>query len=110
MPKFTVSCVKKNDLLEISKDLIDKISELAGVPRNAITLELNQVLNTPIFDGEIKEPHPVVDVYWFDRPQEVQDACAEYITNKLFDLGYTHVSILFHPIPKTHWYSNGKHF
>ena len=110
MPKFTVSCVKKNDLIEISTDLIDKISEIASVPRKAITLELNQVINTAIFDGEVIEPHPTVDVYWFERPQEIKDACAEYITKQLFDLGYTHVTIIFHPISKADWFSNGKHF
>ena len=58
MPKLIVSYLKKNDLLKISTDLIDQISQIASVPRNAITLELNQVINTTIFDGEVVAPPP----------------------------------------------------
>lgn len=110
MPKLTLSSVKKSEVLEISKDLIDNLAAIASVPRNAITLEFNETENTVIFDGEVVPSHPTVNVYWFERPQDIQDALAEYINKKLFEIGYDHVTVIFTGIPKTHWYSNGKHF
>lgn len=52
----------------------------------------------------------MVDVFWFDRGQEIQDKAAKIITKHINSIGYKSVDVIFHPLDKMKYYENGEHF
>lgn len=107
MPHFVFTGVKKNDLLVISKDITTDLSSIINLPRRSIVINLNETTN--ICEGEISDPPTTVDIYWFDRPQEIQDECAKSINTYLANLGYSDIEIMFHTIQPAKCYFNGQH-
>ncbi len=62
--------------------------------------------------GEVEAGFPFVELVWFERPQELQDAAAALITRHLKAvLGeQTYVVVQVLPIVKSGYYSNGQHY
>lgn len=52
----------------------------------------------------------MVDVSWFDRGQEVQDAAANIITKYINSIGYKNVDVIFHCLEKNRYYEDGENF
>ena len=107
MPQLTFTGIKEKDLLLINKDLTDELSNITGTGRDIFTFRLDE--SKYMFDGELVEPYAVVNIYWFERPQEMQDACAMAITNYLTDAGYPDVEVIFHALYPDKYYVEGKH-
>ena len=61
------------------------------------------------FSGEIKH-WPVVQVWWFARPQEVQDAVAKLLNDYFVSLGYPGSQISFHIFEYESYYEEGNNF
>ncbi len=62
-------------------------------------------------DGEIVDGDPMIEVLWFDRGRDTQDAAAKAIT----EIAKRHTSsefiaVVFTALPKTAYYENGTHF
>ncbi|MGL4821394.1 MAG: DUF1904 family protein, partial [Bacilli bacterium] len=64
---------------------------------------------TFIYDGEVVTPPTVIDVYWFDRGQSIQNQAAEAIT-KHFGGNRDCLDVVFHALKENCYYENGKHF
>lgn len=108
MPILTLRAVKEEEVLKISKELIDELEALLNCPRDYFTIELRN--STFIKDGKVCEGYPIVDVSWFDRGQELQDKAAEIITKHIKSFGYETVDVIFHKLIEEAYYENGKHF
>lgn len=107
MPQLNFLGVKKKDLLVISKDLVDDLAVIATVSRDSILLNVNET--DVVFDGELIIPPASVDVYWFDRPQEIQDKFAKALTKHIISIGYPDILIMFHTIIPEKMYTKGEH-
>lgn len=61
--------------------------------------------------GTFTSADPFVEVLWFERGQEVQDASALRITELVQEQTKAdYVSVVFTALPKSTYYENGKHF
>lgn len=108
MPILKLKAIDVKSTCGISKQLIDELQELIKCPREYFSLEVVQC--DYILDGEIVSGLPVVEVYWFDRGQEVQDKAAETITKYIHSAGYTNVDVIFFALKESRYYENGVHF
>lgn len=108
MPILTFRAVKQDEIIKISKELIDELEQLLNCPRDYFTIELRN--STFIKDGKLCSGYPIVDVAWFDRGQELQDEVAKIINKHIKEFGYETVDIIFHKLNEEAYYENGKHF
>lgn len=108
MPFLRFKAVDQQVLLSISKPMVDELVEIVGSPRDYFSLE--HINATFIADGELAKPTPVVEIAWFSRPQEVQDAVAKCVTRHLSNAGYATVDIYFVKLKRERYYENGEHF
>lgn len=100
--------MSKDKITGFSKALVDELTEVIQCPRDYFTLEL--VETTYIFDGEEVQGYPFIEVFWFDRGQNVQDKTAEIITKYVQQAGYPDSDISFTVFKENCYYENGKHF
>lgn len=107
MPMLKFKGIKKDEVIRESKNIIDELVEIIGCPRDYFTIELNE--NVFIMDGEEVEPSPMIDIYWFDRGQDVQDKVARAIT-KTFKGNRECLEVVFYNLDEKCYYENGEHY
>lgn len=108
MPALKLKSIDAKKALTISKELIDELQELIQCPRDYFSIEAVQ--SKFIMDGKFVGGPPTVDVFWFDRGQEVQDKVAEIITRHINSIGYKSIDVIFYNLEEKRYYENGKHF
>lgn len=108
MPILKLNAIEVNSACQISKALIDELQALLQCPREYFSLEI--IRSEFVKDGEIVSGSPVVEVYWFDRGQVVQDQAAKIITKHIHAVGYNTVDVIFIALQENKYYENGKHF
>ena len=108
MPALKLKSIDENKVLSISKQLIDELQELIQCPRDYFSIELVQ--SKFIMDNKFVEGPQMVDVFWFDRGQEVQDKAVKIITKYINSIGYKSVDVIFHTLEENKYYENGEHF
>lgn len=108
MPMLKFRAIETEDVITISKKLIDELQELIQCPRDYFSLSVDR--SVYIKDGEIVKGDPVVEVSWFDRGQEVQDKAAKIITKYVNSVEYPNVDVIFFVLDESKYYENGEHF
>lgn len=109
MPHLRFRGMKKEEVLEISSQLLDKLSLVIDCPKDHFTLEY--IPSLYIFDGkESAENSPFVEMFWFNRSEEVKTTVANIITDMLSKYGYSYIAIYFTDLKKENYFENGQHF
>lgn len=108
MPALKLKAIDAKKALTISKVLIDELQELIQCPRDYFSIEVTQ--SKFIMDGKFVGGPQTVDVFWFDRGQDVQDKVAKIITKHINSIGYKSVDVVFHTLEEKKYYENGEHF
>jgi hypothetical protein len=110
MPHLRFRAVSIDTLQQISTPLLADLCTLTGGKPEFVTLE--RVESSWVRGGAVEAGFPVVELVWFERPQELQDAAAALITRHLKAvLGeQTYVVVQVLPIVKSHYYSDGQHY
>jgi hypothetical protein len=108
MPQLKMRGMEVNDVCMISGAMVQEMQELLECPKSYFTLEC--INSTFIMDGEIVKPCPTIEIAWFDRGQEVQDAMAKIITKHINSIGHKDVDVIFSILEETKYYENGEHF
>lgn len=108
MPALRLKAIDAQKAFKISKELIDELQELIKCPRDYFSIEVAQ--STYIMDGAFVVGPSMVDVFWFDRGQEIQDKAAKIITKYIHSIGYENVDVIFHELVASKYYENGEHF
>lgn len=108
MPALRLKSIDAKRALLISKELIDELQELIQCPRDYFSIEVTQ--SKYIMDGKFVGGPQMVEVFWFDRGQEVQDKAAKIITKHINSIGYKSVDVIFHALDAKKYYENGEHF
>lgn len=109
MPHIRTRSLNEEQVGTLSRDLPPLLAPLLSTSVDNFTFEL---IGTKFFkDGLPSEGDPMVEVFWFDRGQQVQDQCALAITEcvKLM-LPSEFIAVVFIALPKSSYYENGKHF
>ena len=78
MPHLRFRAVSVDTLQQISTPLLADLCALTGGKPEFVTLEC--VDSIQVRNGEREAGFPFVELVWFERPQEVQDAAAALIT------------------------------
>jgi len=105
MPFLRFRAMDAQKVATQSKPLVDELSELLETPAEYFTLEV--VASTFIKDGAITNGFPVVEITWFDRGAEKQQATANIITKHVAKMGYPEVDTVFMLIERSKYYENG---
>ena len=112
MPHLRITGLDQAQVQTISTSLVDDLAPLAQCPRDHFTLELFPVQF--IFDGQLgANQYPMVDVFWFDRGQAVQDQIASVITaavRQVMEDKTLDICVRFTPVNPANYYENGEHF
>lgn len=108
MPQIIVKGVNENEVKQLSMDCSAKLGKICDCPSDWFVFDYIQ---SRFFDesGEIKH-WPVVQVWWFSRPQNVQDEIATCLNEYLKKLGYPGSQISFHIFEEKAYYEEGEHF
>lgn len=92
MPRIVTRGIKKEDLKELSTELLENIEKIIERPKAAFTLEALE--STAYFDGqEINQVY--IEVSWKSRPTEVCKEVAESIASLVKTKGYTKIFVYF---------------
>lgn len=108
MPQIKFKGFQKEEIAKISQIVTKEMAQIMDTPEDWFQIEFDP---TVVFlNGEEVKGDPTVQVWWFERGQEVQDKAAKELDNIVKKLGY-HISVIsFHHYPKTSYYENGEHF
>ena len=110
MPHLRFRGIERDPVARLSGSLIQKLSALTGAPAAHFTIE--RVPTEFIIAGETVAGYPFVELMWFDRGQEVQDAAARLITQAVkAELGADQdVAVVVLPLTRSAYYDNGQHY
>lgn len=93
MPQIIVKGLSDQQMLAVSTPLLDRLAQTIGCPADWLILEQNHA--TFYGRGEKTEGFPIVEVQWYDRTPEIQEATAQVIHEELRKLGFTTVQVIF---------------
>lgn len=108
MPQFLFRNIEAETVRRLSTEMTDALERILACPRDYITLEC--LTTTSVRDGAFVAGEAMVQVFWFDRGQTVQDQVARAVNEPLAAEGYQPLDIVFFPLAKTAYYENGQHF
>lgn len=110
MPFLRFHFVEAVQLAEVSREMTDRLVKTIGCPRDHIVLEV--IHSDYIVDGEIKGGNnwPFVEVDYFERPREIQDAVALIVSESLKEAGYPDCDVYFRYLSAENYYENGKSY
>lgn len=110
MPHLRFRAVEPHIVEILSKPLIDQLQPYMDCPREDFTFEY--VETTFFHEGSRSQAYPFVEVLWFDRGQDKQDAVARLITVQLREaLGEdVDVAVIFTALAPHAYYDNGEHY
>ena len=110
MPFLRFHFVEAIRLAKVSRKMTDSLVEAMGCPRDHIVLEI--IHSDYIEDGEIKRGNnwPFVEVEYFERPRETQDAVACIVSEFLREAGYPDADVYFRYLSAENYYENGKSY
>jgi hypothetical protein len=109
MPHIRMRAISAEHVATLSSSLVPDLAQIIQTPVDNFTFEL---IETRFFEkGSLTKAYPFVEVLWFARSQEVQDACARLITDKVKALvPENDVAVVFTVVNATAYYENGSHF
>lgn len=109
MPHLRIRGMKKDEVIDISSNLLDKISTTINCPKDHITLEY--IPSIYILDGvEGQGNYPFVEMLWFERNDEAMKLVANIITDLIKVYKYNDVAVYFTNLKKDQYFENGEHF
>ena len=108
MPQIIVKGISQQEAKSLAMDTAAKLGQIVECPADWFVFDWQE---SKFFDesGEIKH-WPVVQVWWFSRPQQVQDAVAKTLNDYFVGLGYPGSQISFHIFEYAAYYEEGNNF
>ncbi len=103
MPNIIVKNINQETVEGFADELIGRLAEITESAPDNFTIELSQNIS-------ITPDYCFVDVYWFNRPLEMQDKVAHCITEMLLGNGVVEFDLCFHELKERKYYYNGKHY
>ncbi|PSW59760.1 DUF1904 domain-containing protein [Photobacterium kishitanii] len=111
MPHLRFRAIAFDTVKQLSTKLVDDLQPLMACPREDFTVE--HIPASFIFDGEVSDAYPFVEVFWFDRGQQTQDLVADTITaivRSAVEDPQQDVAVIFSALTPSAYYDNGKHY
>ncbi|MES9682685.1 hypothetical protein CN514_21265 [Bacillus sp. AFS001701] len=108
MPQLLIKGISTDDICKISKSLIEELAEVCECGTDNFTIDC--IHSTAIFNGEIVESFPFIEVKWFERGGETRDRFAATIEKHIHSLTIPEFEIAFITYQEDCYYINGKKF
>ncbi|MBB3112038.1 hypothetical protein FHS18_004116 [Paenibacillus phyllosphaerae] len=106
MPQLWIKGVSAEQLRPVSTALIDELADICACGRDNFTIDVLQTIS--VYDGQIVEAYPFVEVAWFERGQAVRDRFAEALTKHMLAAGAAEVEVAFKVYQEEAYYINGR--
>lgn len=106
MPQLLIRGIKPDDICTISKPLIEELAKICDCDTDNFMLEC--LHTTSIFNGEVVETFPFIEVAWFERGQAVRDQFAAAVTRHVRALDIPEVEVAFRVFREDSYYINGE--
>ncbi|WP_320152385.1 DUF1904 family protein [uncultured Tolumonas sp.] len=108
MPHIRCRGMQRDIVVAISEILVEQLAELTKAPAAHFTIEyIPAEFIATRFGGQA---YPFVELFWFDRGQEMQNAAAQLITSIVKSKLEMDVAVVVQPIQRTNYYDNGQHY
>lgn len=109
MPHLKIRGIEKKLIIENSKEIVDKLTDIVGCERSWFTIEHQET--EYIFDGKLIEGYIFVEVYWFPREEKVKKKLADYLTKIMKRIsGNKDCCIIFFELSGDNYCDNGEFF
>ncbi|MGB3366766.1 MAG: DUF1904 family protein [Acidaminobacteraceae bacterium] len=109
MPHLRFRGLKKEEVMEVSVDLIDKLALAMDSSKAHFTIEY--IPSIYILDGkESVTNHVFVEMLWFSRSDKTKQSVANIITDFLSKYNYENIAVYFIDMEKENYFKNGTHF
>jgi hypothetical protein len=101
--------IDEKQAASLSASLVQELASLVMSSVDNFTFEL---ISTTFFEkGSVSKGYPFIEVLWFARSQEIQDACAQFITSEVKKLlPGEDVAVVFTVLNPSAYYENSKSF
>lgn len=108
MPHIRMRGIDEIHVASLSSSLVEDLATIIQTPSDNFTFEHIQ---TRFFEkGQPTPGYPFIEVLWFPRSTEVQNAAAELITKAVKMLHNQDVAVVFTAITPSSYYENGRPF
>ena len=108
MPHIRCRGMQRDLVVDLSETLVEQLAELTKTPAAHFTIEyIPAEFIATRFGGQA---YPFIELFWFDRGQEMQDAAAQLITSIVKSKLEMDVAVIVQPIQRTNYYDNGQHY
>ena len=107
MPQLRFHAVSKDQINTAAHAMTTELAQLVGCAREHFVLE--HIDSDYFWDGEKVIGYPFVEVYCFDRGEQVFDKMAESITHHMLAAGCPSVDVAFMLLERRRYYEDGKH-
>ncbi|MCI6347321.1 MAG: DUF1904 domain-containing protein [Negativibacillus massiliensis] len=102
MPQIIVKGVSASRMEKLASPMIETVSRLVECPEDWVTVELCE---SKFFTKEgLTEQYPIIQIWWYERPQAVQDQVAKELSELFLKEGFSLVQISFHLFDKKDYY------
>lgn len=108
MPQLTIRGVSEEIVARSSGPLVEALAKICQAETLDFTVDL--IRTQSFFAGKEVATFPFVEVGWFDRGQQVQDAAAKCIDTILKHQGIEQVEVVFKVFEKKNYYCDGDHY
>ena len=108
MPQIIVKGINEEQCAQLSVIAAPELAKICDCPSDWFIFDL---VPSKFFNESGKIPHyPVVQVWWFSRPAEVQDKVAQLLHETFCDMDFADNQISFHLFEGKDYYENGESF
>lgn len=108
MPQIICKGLKEQEVIHLSKTLSENLAEIMNTPKDWFLFEY--IERKCYVLGEKLSGDPIIDIWWFDRGQDIKDKTAQAIDKSIRVLGYEQIEIVFHECKEDSYFENGKHY
>lgn len=106
MPQLLIRGIKPEDVCKISTKLIQELADICECDTENIILEC--IHSTSIYNGQIVETFPFIEVAWFERGAKIRDQFATAITRHVMSIDIPEVEVAFSVFREDSYYINGE--
>ena len=108
MPQITVKGIKREEMPALAAKARPELAAMIGCPEDWLTFEWR---NSSLFDSKGRPADfPVITVWWFERPLDIQDKVAGFLDMTVREMGYETSQISFHLFEERRYYEDGEHY
>lgn len=108
MPQIIVKGLTPTQAESLAVKAAPALGNICSCPADWFVFDLSP---SKFFDENGPTSHwPVVQVWWFKRPVNVQDKVASYLNEEFKLLGFNGSQISFHIFNEADYYEDGQHY